>query len=106
MFTRPSGVSGPRIVVLPLWIGLPACTRVGGQRGCHGPESTLNQEVTMTVGLPIQRRAVGETPIWVGESRVPPVRGSGSNGSKIPSPMGSLAALLGDSPAMKGLRER
>ena len=60
----------------------------------------------MTVGLPIQRRAVGEAPIWVGEPRVAPVRGSGSNGSKIPPPMGSLAALLGDSPAMKGLRER
>ena len=60
----------------------------------------------MTVGLPIQRRTVGEAPIWVGEPRVAPVRGSGSNGSKIPPPMGSLAALLGDSPAMKGLRER
>ena len=24
----------------------------------------------MTVGLPIQRRAVGEAPIWVGERRV------------------------------------
>ena len=60
----------------------------------------------MTVGLPIQRRAVGEAPIWVGEPPVAPVRGSGASGSKIPPPMGSLAALLGDSPAMKGLRER
>ena len=56
----------------------------------------------MAVGLPIQRRAVGEAPIWVGERRVAPVRGSGSNGRKIPPPMGPLAALLGDSPAMKG----
>src|SRR5262245_43626843 len=60
----------------------------------------------MTVGLPIQRRAVGEAPIWVGEPGVAPARGSRSNGSKIPPPMGPLAALLGDSPAMKGLREK
>ena len=57
------------------------------------------------MGLPIQRRTVGEPPVWVGERQGPPVRGSGSNGRKIPPPMGPLAALLGDSPAMRALRE-
>ncbi len=59
----------------------------------------------MTVGLPIPRRTVGEPPVWVGERRGAPVGDSGSNRRKIPSPMGPLAALLGDSPAMKALRE-
>ena len=59
----------------------------------------------MAGGVTIRAGRVGEPPVWVGErlptgGRVPPV-----DGRKIPAPMGPLAALLGDSPAMTALRE-
>ena len=60
----------------------------------------------MAVGPPIQAGAVGEAPIWVGERRgAERSAPAGSNGRRIPAPMGSLAALLGDSPGMTALRE-
>ena len=47
----------------------------------------------------------GEPPVWVGSVRCRRCAVAGSNGRKIPPPMGPLAALLGDSPAMRALRE-
>ncbi len=60
----------------------------------------------MAIGLPIQAGVVGEPPIWVGERRMGTGHSSRPNGRKIPPPMGPLAALLGDSPAIKALREK
>ena len=59
----------------------------------------------MAVEPPIQRSVGGEPPIWVGERRALTPRAGGSNGRKIPAPMGPLAALLGDSPGLTALRE-
>jgi Sigma-54 interaction domain len=57
----------------------------------------------MAVGPPIQASAVGKAPIWVGDRRRVPGPPVWSNGRKIPALMGPL---LGDSPAMRALRER
>lgn len=59
----------------------------------------------MAVGPLIRAGTVGEPPIWVGEQRAAAGPSGRLNRRKIPAPMGPLAALLGDSPAMIALRE-
>ena len=60
----------------------------------------------MAGGVTIRMGPVGEPPIWVGEQPARAGRARRANGRRIPTPMGPLAALLGDSPGMAALRER
>ena len=49
----------------------------------------------MARGTMIREGAMDQPPIWVGDPQVSTRRSARTNERKIPAPMGSLAALLG-----------
>lgn len=59
----------------------------------------------MARGTMIREGAMDQPPIWVGDPQVSTRRSARTNERKIPAPMGSLAALLGQSPGISALRE-